>query len=208
MSWRRRCQRREVLERLPSMAPRRYVGSWQRPGPLLTGRSRSTCCCRLLAATGLRRQQKPTLSSPSGKGPAGTPGVWIHQCGSVAEARSAHAAGADGLILQGVEAGGHVRGVTPAAHLLDQVQRELPAGYPLLLAGGIAEQCDVRRALEAGACAAVAGTRFRLPEESRAHPEYKRACWRRKTPSSPSSLGRPARASPRHSQRGDGTLAE
>ncbi|MBK5220434.1 MAG: nitronate monooxygenase [Thermoleophilia bacterium] len=108
-----------------------------------------------------------------GKPQRRTPGVWLHQCGSVAEARSAHAAGADGLILQGVEAGGHVRGVTPAAELLDQVQRELPADYPLLLAGGIAEQGDVRRALEAGACAAVAGTRFLLSEESRAHPEYR-----------------------------------
>ena len=103
-----------------------------------------------------------------------TPGVWIHQCGSVAEARAAHAAGADALILQGVEAGGHVRGLTPAVDLLEQVKRELPADYPLLLAGGIAEQGDVRRALEAGACAAVAGTRFLLSEESRAHPEYRR----------------------------------
>jgi NAD(P)H-dependent flavin oxidoreductase YrpB (nitropropane dioxygenase family) len=101
-----------------------------------------------------------------------TPGVWMHQCGSVAEARSAHAAGADALILQGVEAGGHVRGVTPAADLLEQVRRELPADYPLLLAGGIADRADVSRALEAGACAAVAGTRFLLSEESRAHPGY------------------------------------
>lgn len=103
-----------------------------------------------------------------------TPGVWMHQCGSAAEARAAHAAGADGLIIQGVEAGGHVRGVTPALDLLERVRRELPAGYPLLLAGGIAEQADVRRALEAGACAAVAGTRFLMSEESRAHPEYRR----------------------------------
>lgn len=103
-----------------------------------------------------------------------TPGVWLHQCGSVAEARAAHAAGADGLILQGVEAGGHVRGVTPGLDLLERVRHELPADYPLLLAGGIAEQDDVRRALAAGACAAVAGTRFLMSEESRAHPEYRR----------------------------------
>src|ERR1043165_4411177 len=47
-----------------------------------------------------------------------TAGVWLHQCGSVGEAREAHAAGADGVILQGVEAGGHVRGKTPALQLL------------------------------------------------------------------------------------------
>ncbi len=103
-----------------------------------------------------------------------TPGAWIHQCGSVAEAHAAHAAGADALIVQGVEAGGHVRGTTPAIELLSQVRAALPQDYPLLLAGGIAQRGDVERALEAGASAAVAGTRFLLSEESRAHPEYKR----------------------------------
>jgi len=103
-----------------------------------------------------------------------TPGVWIHQCGSVDEARSAHAAGADALIVQGVEAGGHVRGRTPAIELLERVRSALPRDYPLLLAGGIAERADVERSLEAGASAAVAGTRFLLSAESRAHPEYKR----------------------------------
>jgi nitronate monooxygenase len=101
-----------------------------------------------------------------------TPGIWLHQCGSVAEARSARAAGADAVIVQGVEAGGHVRGVTPALELLERVRAALPPDYPLLLAGGIADRDDVRRAHEAGAVAAVAGTRFLLSEESRAHPGY------------------------------------
>ena len=103
-----------------------------------------------------------------------TPGVWLHQCGSVGEARAAHAAGADAVIVQGVEAGGHVRGETPALELLEQVRAALPAKFPLLLAGGIAERGDVRDALDAGAVAAVAGTRFLLSEESRAHPDYSR----------------------------------
>jgi len=102
-----------------------------------------------------------------------TAGVWLHQCGSVEEARRARAAGADGVILQGVEAGGHVRGTTPAPQLLEETRPALPADYPLLLAGGIAAREDVRAALEAGALAAVAGTRFLLSRESRAHPEYK-----------------------------------
>src|SRR5207249_5257111 len=46
--------------------------------------------------------------------------VWLHQVGSVEEARAAHAAGADGVIAQGVEAGGHVRGTTPALELLER----------------------------------------------------------------------------------------
>lgn len=103
-----------------------------------------------------------------------TGGIWMHQCGSVAEARAARAAGANAIIVQGVEAGGHVRGRTPALELLEWVRAALPPGYPLLLAGSIAERDDVRRALDAGAVAAVAGTRFLLTEESRAHPEYRR----------------------------------
>lgn len=102
-----------------------------------------------------------------------TGGVWLHQCGSAGEARSAQAAGADGVIVQGVEAGGHVRGTTPAPRLLEEVRAALPRGYPVLLAGGIAERGDVIVALEAGASAAVAGTRFLLSEESRAHALYK-----------------------------------
>lgn len=101
-------------------------------------------------------------------------GTWMHQCGSLEEAQAAFAAGADGAILQGVEAGGHVRGTTAALDLLQRGRAALPADFPLLLAGGIAESADVSQALEAGAVAAVAGTRFLLCEESRAHPEYRR----------------------------------
>ncbi|HEX7290517.1 MAG TPA: nitronate monooxygenase [Conexibacter sp.] len=103
-----------------------------------------------------------------------TTGVWLHQCGSVQEARAAAAAGADGLIVQGVEAGGHVRGTLPAHELLARVRAALGAGAPpLLLAGGIAERADVAAALEAGAQAAVAGTRFLASHQSRAHPAYR-----------------------------------
>lgn len=98
---------------------------------------------------------------------------WIHQCGSVAEAHAAHVAGADGVIAQGVQAGGHVRGTLPALRLLEQVRAALPDA-PVLLAGGIADAGDVRTALEAGATGVVSGTRFLLSEESAAHPEYKR----------------------------------
>lgn len=62
-----------------------------------------------------------------------TPGVWIHQCGSAEEARAAHARGADALILQGVEASGHVRGKTPALDLLEQMRVELPPAFHCFL---------------------------------------------------------------------------
>jgi nitronate monooxygenase len=102
-----------------------------------------------------------------------TGGAWLHQCGSVEEARRASAAGADGVIVQGVEAGGHVRGTSPALRLLEEARAALPRDYPILLAGGIAERGDVSEALDAGADAAVAGTRFLLSKESRAHPLYR-----------------------------------
>jgi nitronate monooxygenase len=102
-----------------------------------------------------------------------TGGVWLHQCGSVEEARRARAAGADGVIVQGVEAGGHVRGAMPTVRLLEETRRALPQGYPVWAAGGIADGADVRAALAAGADAAVAGTRFLLSTESRAHAAYK-----------------------------------
>jgi nitronate monooxygenase len=101
------------------------------------------------------------------------PGTWLHQCGSVEEALAAEAAGADGVIAQGVESGGHVRGTVPALELLEQTRAALPAGFPVMLAGGIADAGDVKSALDAGADAAVLGSRFLLSEESRAHPVYK-----------------------------------
>jgi NAD(P)H-dependent flavin oxidoreductase YrpB (nitropropane dioxygenase family) len=102
-----------------------------------------------------------------------SPGIWLHQCGSADEAKAALAAGADGIIAQGVEAGGHVRGEVPALELLEQIRSATPSGYPVMLAGGIANRGDVTAALEAGADAAVLGSRFLLSKESRAHPVYK-----------------------------------
>jgi nitronate monooxygenase len=103
-----------------------------------------------------------------------TGGVWIHTIGSPEEARAARAAGVDAVIAQGVEAGGHTRGTVDALDLLERVRGELPDGYPVLTAGGIATADDAREALAAGAVAVVAGTRFLASEESGAHPEYKR----------------------------------
>lgn len=102
------------------------------------------------------------------------PVPWIHTVGSADEAGAAHAAGADGVIAQGLESGGHVRGDRRAGGLLERVRAALPPDYPVLVAGGIAESRDVASALERGAVAAVAGTRFLASEESGAHPEYKR----------------------------------
>ncbi|MFL6114071.1 MAG: nitronate monooxygenase [Catenulispora sp.] len=99
---------------------------------------------------------------------------WVHQCGSVAEARAAAAAGADAVIAQGVEAGGHVRGTVPGFELLGQIRAAV--SVPVLVAGGIVDRPGVKAALDAGAVAAVVGTRFLASEESRVHPDYKQRC--------------------------------
>jgi NAD(P)H-dependent flavin oxidoreductase YrpB (nitropropane dioxygenase family) len=104
--------------------------------------------------------------------PAGC--AWAHQCGSVAEAVAAEAAGADAIIAQGVEAGGHVRGQLASLELLEQVLAAVR--IPVLSAGGIVDREGVSDALAAGAAAAVVGTRFLLSVECRAHAEYKRRC--------------------------------
>ena len=102
------------------------------------------------------------------------PATWIHTVGSAEEARATVDAGADAVIAQGVESGGHVRGEVPALELLERVRSAVPEGFPMLSAGGVAEAADVQAALDAGACAAIAGTRFLASEESGAHPAYKR----------------------------------
>jgi NAD(P)H-dependent flavin oxidoreductase YrpB (nitropropane dioxygenase family) len=92
--------------------------------------------------------------------------------GAPPEAIRARKDGANGLVVQGSEAGGHLVGVEPIATALPRV-REVAGGAPLLAAGGVAEGADVRRLLGMGASAAIAGTRFLLTDESLAHPGYK-----------------------------------
>lgn len=101
-------------------------------------------------------------------------GTWMHQCGSVDEARAAAAAGADAVIAQGAEAGGHVRGSLPMLELLAQIRAAVK--IPVLAAGGIVDSDGVRAALDSGAVTAVVGTRFLMSEECRAHPGYKQRC--------------------------------
>jgi len=102
-----------------------------------------------------------------------TRNVWMHQCGSVQEALEARAAGADAVIAQGCEAGGHVRGSMPAVELLAAVRSAVGEDYPVLSAGGIATAAEVASRLRLGAEAAVCGTIFLMTDESGAHPAYK-----------------------------------
>lgn len=93
------------------------------------------------------------------------------QVASAQAARAAQAAGADGLIVQGIEAGGHVQSVVGLLALLIEVRRAV--SLPLVAAGGIADPAAARAALTAGAAAVAMGTRFVASEECDAHPRYK-----------------------------------
>ena len=89
-----------------------------------------------------------------------------------AEAREAEDLGADFLITQGVEAGGHVQGNLP---LIKQIERLklVDIGLPLVAAGGIGTPEDALKVLSSGADAVMLGTRFVASSESAAHDEYK-----------------------------------
>jgi nitronate monooxygenase len=95
------------------------------------------------------------------------------QVGSLAEARAAAAAGCDVVVVQGTEAGGHVRGHSPLLPLLESVRGHLD--LPVLAAGGIGDARAFAAALAAGADGVRAGTRFVATAESGAHPLYKQA---------------------------------
>lgn len=98
---------------------------------------------------------------------------------SVPDARQIAAAGLDGVIAQGWQAGGH-RGVfdpdEPDAQLSTQdltrmLAREIR--LPIIAAGAIMDGADIRRALDDGAIAAQLGTAFIACPESAADPAYR-----------------------------------
>lgn len=101
-------------------------------------------------------------------GAAGACTGW--QVGSAAEARAAVDAGCRFVIVQGTEAGGHVRG----RQRLDDLLAETLAGVdvPVVAAGGVGTPERLTALLDAGAAGVRVGTRFVVAEESDAHPDY------------------------------------
>ncbi len=91
---------------------------------------------------------------------------------SVEEARAAAAAGVDGLVVQGTDAGGHrgTHAVTTApdeTDTLDLLRMIRPfTALPLVAAGGVADAAGVRRALDAGAEQVQLGTAFLRTDEA------------------------------------------
>lgn len=97
----------------------------------------------------------------------------IPQVTSVAEAVAAAEAGADAVITQGVEAGGHVLGTTSLAVLLPAIV-DAVRPLPVIAAGGIADGRGLAAALALGAQAVSMGTRFLASDEAAVSDAYKK----------------------------------
>lgn len=91
---------------------------------------------------------------------------------SVALARMLERGGADGVIAEGCESGGHV-GETTTMALLPQVADAVD--IPVVAAGGIADGRQMAAAYAMGACGIQVGTCLLVSEECPIHENYKNA---------------------------------
>jgi nitronate monooxygenase len=97
----------------------------------------------------------------------------LQTVGSAEEARRVIDAGADVVVAQGWEAGGHVWSEVASLPLVPCVV-DAAGATPVIAAGGIADGRGVAAALVLGAGAAWLGTRFLASEEVFVHPDYRR----------------------------------
>ena len=96
----------------------------------------------------------------------------MHTVGSAEEARHAAGCGADIVVAQGWEAGGHVWGGVATLPLVPAVV-DAVSPLPVIAAGGIGDARGVAAVLALGAQAAMLGTRFLMADEMPIHELYR-----------------------------------
>jgi enoyl-[acyl-carrier protein] reductase II len=101
------------------------------------------------------------------------------QVGTVEGALEAVRWGAEVIIAQGKQAGGHARGFQDGnplhrSELVPMVRKAVPPNVLVLASGGIADGRTLVNALAEGADGGWVGTRFAVSRESYAHEEYMR----------------------------------
>lgn len=82
--------------------------------------------------------------------------------------------GVDALVIEGMEAGGHIGPVSTSV-LAQEILPEIAGQVPVFVAGGIGTGEMIAAYLEMGASGAQLGTRFVCAHESIAHPDFKKA---------------------------------
>ncbi|KTR82960.1 2-nitropropane dioxygenase [Novosphingobium barchaimii] len=85
--------------------------------------------------------------------------------------------GADALVIEGMEAGGHIGPVSTSV-LAQEILPSLAADHLIFVAGGIGRGEAIAGYLEMGAAGVQLGTRFACATESIAHPAFKQAFFR------------------------------
>ena len=85
--------------------------------------------------------------------------------------------GADALVIEGSEAGGHIGPVSTSV-LAQEILPTLAEEHLVFVAGGIGRGEAIAGYLEMGACGVQLGTRFACASESIAHPAFKKAFFR------------------------------
>jgi enoyl-[acyl-carrier protein] reductase II len=85
--------------------------------------------------------------------------------------------GADALVIEGMEAGGHIGPVSTSV-LAQEILPEIAADTLVFVAGGIGRGEAIASYLEMGAAGVQLGTRFAAATESIAHPAFKKAFFR------------------------------
>lgn len=85
--------------------------------------------------------------------------------------------GADALVIEGSEAGGHI-GPVATSVLAQEFLPSLAEDYVVFVAGGIGRGDMIASYLEMGASGVQLGTRFACATESIAHPDFKKAFFR------------------------------